>query len=116
MTACAPGYYCPAGTTTKLDCPDGAYCPAGSAIYIECPVGTYGTGNANPATEADGCQECDANKFCGERGMTSGLQQSCGNGFVCGPGTPSADPTKATKGAMAAAPHPDQAGSLCPEG
>ena len=42
MTQCEEGYYCPAGTTTKLDCPKGAYCPTGAAYYTKCPVGTYG--------------------------------------------------------------------------
>ena len=42
MTECEEGFYCPAGTTTKLDCPKGAYCPAGAAYYTKCPVGTYG--------------------------------------------------------------------------
>ena len=113
MTPCEEGYYCPAGTTTKKDCPDGAYCPAGAAYYTKCPVGTYGAGNLNAKTKTEGCVECDLGKFCGERGMTSALQQNCGNGFVCGE---EGSPGVSIKGAMAAEPHPDQAGSLCPEG
>jgi hypothetical protein len=38
-------------------------------------------------------------------------QQNCGNGFVCG-----LFGVTGTQGAMAADPHPDQAGDLCPEG
>lgn len=103
-TKCAAGYYCPAGSISKVKiiCPKGSYCPAGAAIYINCPVGT--TQDLTGKTQSSDCLPCPVKYYCPYRGMISSAKIRCGSGFECAAGAMSPQPTTA------------QSGSLCPAG
>ena len=108
--ATSGGYYCPAGAGSAIACAGGQWCPQGAAYFFECPVG-YSAATSSPdvdvtqaADQSTACKLCSEDHYCGNRGMKSGEESNCGSGFKC------------NEGAMAAEPHADQSGALCPEG
>lgn len=117
---CAPGKYCPEGTTVEIDCPGGSYeprqgtsspscqicpagfyCPAGSAFPIDCPIKNYCPANSAAATLCpDGTYNDDqlnleASDQCKEcltgKYCTAGvIQGRCSAGYFCDYGATSA--------------------------
>ena len=81
LVPCTTGFYCPAGSITKITCPAGAFCPVGSETYVNCPVGTYS--DALGASTSATCVDCPANYACPSRGMTTASLVLCGDGFKC---------------------------------
>ncbi|KAL8424659.1 hypothetical protein Efla_006444 [Eimeria flavescens] len=117
---CSPGFYCRGGATTATPtdkqtgdiCPEHKYCPAGSSTPVDCPPGTYsnstGVESCPPCTAGFTCKdgaeyECPTGGFCpagvaaktpcapGTLGLTNGtsVQEQCGEcpaGKMCSNG------------------------------
>ncbi|XP_077985306.1 uncharacterized protein LOC144439946 [Glandiceps talaboti] len=98
---CDPGYYCPAGQSTKTptlyECPQGFYCPQGSADPLICPRGEF-----QPEDREATCQPCPTGFYCDpyEFGNVTGIivPMDCIPGHYCPQGTEYAEQNKCEVG------------------
>ena len=72
--ACAPGYYCPEGSTSEGDCPERHYCPD-AYDKVECGLGDLCESAAKRTAPLD----CPAGKFCADPARV----QDCLQGDYC---------------------------------
>jgi len=91
---CAPGYYCPAGTSLPQPCSANYYCPNGQRM-IPCPAGTYY--ESVGASDIFYCKPCQKGYYCPGGGTTavtctpgsfsnkfgSIFCETCPEGFFC---------------------------------
>ena len=82
---------------TPGDCPDGYYCELNTAAKntFPCPIGYRGTGSSK-VSQADGCQECDAGRYCASEGLTGTSLPLCDSGYFCVSGAKVPRPKDAT--------------------
>ena len=71
---CAPGYYCPIGST--------------SATQVPCPLGTWRTLTAG--VDAGSCGTCPSGSYCPQEGLPTPIV--CTQGFYCARGTVTPEP------------------------
>ena len=91
---CAPGYYCPPGTSLPQPCSANYYCPNGKRM-IPCPAGTYY--ESVGASDIFYCKPCQKGYYCPGGGTTavtctpgsysskvgSVFCETCPEGFFC---------------------------------
>jgi hypothetical protein len=63
---CPPGYYCSSstGTIEPLICPTYKYCPARTSTPLNCPAGTYTESFMKGLEIATQCAPCPTGYFC----------------------------------------------------
>jgi hypothetical protein len=77
---CALGSYADSyGNNGCTACPAGSYCPYADLTPIVCPYGTFSGGSATT------CSRCTDGFICGA-GETTANPTACADGFVCNPG------------------------------
>jgi hypothetical protein len=81
---CAPGYYCPIGSTLALAQACGnatVFCPSGSALPLPVLVGWYTTpdGQFDPVSRRSSAVQCAAGEFC-----VGGIRAPCEGGKYSG--------------------------------
>ena len=72
---CPAGYYCPAASVKKIECPKGNFCKASVASPTECKAGSFQEHTAQSV-----CNDCPAGSFCNEG---SAAPTSCPVGHYC---------------------------------
>ena len=73
----------PVTSSTQASCAAGTYCPLSSILENECRPGTYS--QSNVATSTSSCENCPAEYYCPNWGMTTSdlSSYSCYDGYLC---------------------------------